>query len=150
VLDQFSTNEFFPSLKKSFGYGIGMNLKEEKLALKTDSQVKIENGMTFCLRVIVTDFQPDKEKHRNCVCIGDTVLVLKDSTEVLTRNVSKMYQDISYFLDDEEPQQNDKTAESTTQVKKPAQPVERVKESVILSGRTRENNKNQSKDLNRE
>jgi hypothetical protein len=61
-----------------------------------------------------------------------------------------MYQDISYFLDDEEPQQNDKTAESTTQVKKPAQPVERVKESVILSGRTRENNKNQSKDLNRE
>lgn len=71
--------------------------------------------------------------------ISDTLLVLEQGAEVLTRGVSRSYPDISYFLDDDEeetaaPEKNEnKTIEINT--KKPIK-----KESVVLEGRTREVN----------
>lgn len=94
---------FTRGLQKVMGYGIGMNFKEELLAIKEDNQRIIQSGMVFNVRLSLTNFakQNDAPTQRNCLLLADTLIVLKDGAEVLTRSVTRSYGEISYFLDDE-------------------------------------------------
>ena len=85
------------------GYGIGMNLKEEMLAIKEDNHRVIQSGMVFNVRLSLTNFAKNSEAPtiRNCLILADTLIVLKEGAEVLTRSVTRSYGEISYFLDDE-------------------------------------------------
>ena len=67
--------------------------------------------------------------------ISDTLLVLEQGAEVLTRGISRAYPDISYFLDEGE--------EEPTAAVEESKPVK--KESLILEGRTRDVNKKVAK-----
>ena len=94
---------FTRGLQKVLGYGIGMNFKEELLAIKEDNHRVIQTGMVFNIRLSLTNFakQPDTPTQRNCLLLADTLIVLKEGAEVLTRSVTRSYGEISYFLDDE-------------------------------------------------
>lgn len=43
-------------LPKSFGYGIGMTIKEDLLAIKSDNTKEIQVGMCFNIRVCLNGF----------------------------------------------------------------------------------------------
>ena len=60
---------------------------------------------------------------KNCLLISDTLLVLAEGAEVLTRGITRAYGDISYYLEDEEEAttvtnavKNDQTAEEEIMV----------------------------------
>ena len=94
---------FCRGLQKILGYGIGMNFKEELLAIKEDNERVIQTGMVFNVRLSLTNFAKatDAPTTRNCLLLADTLVVLKEGAEVLTRSVTRSYGEISYFLDDE-------------------------------------------------
>ena len=145
VHKKFADSEFVKLLPKNFGYGVGMTTKEESLAIKKDNPKTIEKGMCFNLRLSLTDFNTGKNvtAAQNFVMISDTMLVLEHGAEILTRGISRAYHDISYFLDDEEPGEDEPTA--ATKDKSPNKKAHEPKpqpKSIILEGRTREvNNK---------
>ena len=47
---------FANGLPKCFGFGIGMNFKEEFLSIKEDSVRVVEPGMVFNIRITLTNF----------------------------------------------------------------------------------------------
>ena len=47
---------FTRGLPKVLGYGIGMNFKEELLAIREDNEKIIESGMVFNIRLSLTNF----------------------------------------------------------------------------------------------
>ena len=54
------------------------------------------------VRLSLTKFgEIEQGAERNCLLIADTILVEKDGCQVLTRNVKKALDDISYKLEDE-------------------------------------------------
>ena len=90
-------------LPKVLGYGIGLKPKEELLAIKEDNDKIIEAGMVFNVRISLANFDSKKRPNRNCLQVADTVLIVSDGpAEVLTRSISKTYNDISYTLNDDE------------------------------------------------
>lgn len=95
--------EFAKFLPKTLGYGIGLKPKEELLAIKDDNSKVIEAGMVFNVRLSLANFSVKKIAERNCLQIADTILIVSDGpAEVLTRSISKAYNDISYTLNDSE------------------------------------------------
>lgn len=59
--------------------------------------------MVLNVRLSLTNFAKlnDAPTQRNCLLLADTLIVLKEGAEVLTRSVTRSYGEISYFLDDE-------------------------------------------------
>ena len=59
--------------------------------------------MVLNIRLSLTNFATDKDAptHKNCLLLADTLIVLKEGAEVLTRSVTRSYGEISYFLDDD-------------------------------------------------
>ena len=92
--------------------------------------------MCFNVRVSLTGFNADGIMAKNCLLISDTLLVLAEGAEVLTRGITRAYGDISYFLEDEE------EATTVTNAVKNEKPDEEVVcKNVIIEERTREKNK---------
>lgn len=90
-------------LPKTLGYGIGLKPKEEVLAIKEDNHKEIEAGMIFNIRLSLANFDSQKRPTKNCLQIADSVIIVADGPpEVLTKNISKLYNDISYTLDDDD------------------------------------------------
>lgn len=90
--------EFLP---RNFGYGIGMTVKEELLCFNSENTQKVEAGMCFNIRVSLSGFNKEGgSAAQNCLLIADTILVLDLGAEILTRGITRVYGDISYFLDD--------------------------------------------------
>lgn len=58
--------------------------------------------MIFNIRLSLAEFDKLKRPERNCILISDTILVLESGPEVITKGISKLYGDISYFLEDED------------------------------------------------
>lgn len=88
-------------LPKTLGYGIGLKPKEELLAIKDDNSKLIEPGMIFNVRLSLANFSAKKIPERNCLQIADTILIVSEGpAEVLTRAISKAFNDISYTLND--------------------------------------------------
>ena len=85
-----------------------MNFKEEILAIKDENQKELQSGMVLNVRLSLTNFAKDKDAttQRNCLLLADTLIVLKEGAEVLTRSVTRAYGEISYFLDDEVDESN--------------------------------------------
>ncbi len=131
-----SENPMKKFLPKSFGYGIGMTVKEELIAIKSDNTKEVKAGMCFNVRVSLTGFNADGIMAKNCLLISDTLLVLAEGAEVLTRGITRAYGDISYFLEDEE-----EATTVTNAVKNETPDDEVVCKNVIIEERTREKNK---------
>ncbi len=125
-------------LPKSFGYGIGMTVKEELIALKSENTKEVKAGMCFNVRVSLTGFNGDNIMAKNCLLISDTLLVLAEGAEVLTRGITRAYGDISYFLEDEE---EATTVTNAVKNEQTAEEVIKVCKNVIIEERTREKNK---------
>lgn len=99
---------YVKAIPKILGYGIGMQAKEEQLAIKEENHRLIEAGMTFNVRITLTNFSAAKKdggkqsNARNCLMIADTIFVTADGCEVMTQGINRNFNDISYNLDDEE------------------------------------------------
>lgn len=99
---------FASGLPKCFGFGIGMNFKEEFLSIREDSRRVIEIGMVFNIRLTLTNFASLNQEGKiplaqeNCILLADSLLVLKEGVEILTRSVPRGYSEVSYFLDEED------------------------------------------------
>ena len=86
----------------NFGFGIGFNFKEESLLINATNETVIEEGMSFHVRLAMTGVH--KEPARSVVAIGDTVVVRPDGNQILTRGIQKKYAEISYSLEESEPE----------------------------------------------
>jgi len=85
----------------NFGFGIGFNYKEDALTINASNQSVIKNGMTFHVRITLTNVH--KEASRSVIAIGDTLYVDGEGwPQVVTAGIQKKYSEISYSLDDEE------------------------------------------------
>jgi len=101
-------------LPKTFGYGIGLKPKEDLLSLSANSNRILKPGMVFAIRLSLANFDSQKRPSRNCLQIADTVLVVGDGPpEVLTRATSRIYNDISYTLNDDEEELQEATEDGT-------------------------------------
>ncbi len=134
----------------NFGFGIGFNYKEDSLTISASNQTVIKSGMTFHVRVTLTNVH--KEASRSVIAIGDTIMI--DETgqpKVVTAGIQKKYSEISYSLEDEEVEQPAKAKPVVKSAK--AQPVakkskaessedfgeeseEENSEEIIVAGRT--------------
>lgn len=54
-------------LSKTLGYGIGLQAKEELLAIKADNSKVIEPGMVFTIRMSLANFDKESRPTRNCL-----------------------------------------------------------------------------------
>ena len=87
----------------NFGFGIGFNFKEDRLLINATNETIIEPGMTFHVRIAITGVH--KEPARSVVALGDTIVVGKDGNQVLTAGIQKKHAEISYSLEESEPEE---------------------------------------------
>ena len=113
---------FSTFLSRTFGCGIGLNLKESDLEISAENETLIKEGMVFAIRLSLTGF--NDEASRATLLLGDTIVVGAEKNQVVTEGISKKYQDISYVLDDEEDDDKEIAQEAN---------------NVILEKRTRNN-----------
>lgn len=68
-------NEKNPNLgvHSNFGFGIGFNYKEEALTINATNQSIIKSGMTFHVRITLTNVH--KDASRSVIAIGDTIMI---------------------------------------------------------------------------
>lgn len=111
----------------NFGFGIGFSFKEDSLAITAENQTGIEVGMTFHVRVALTNVH--KEPSRSVVAIGDTVLVAADKNDIITGGIQRLYKEISYSLEDSESDKEEAKAPKTKSTKAPAKKTKAAKES---------------------
>lgn len=57
----------------NFGFGIGFNFKEDLLTINQSNQTSIKEGMTFHVRIALSNVH--KDPARSVVAIGDTMVV---------------------------------------------------------------------------
>ena len=72
--------------------------------------------MTFHVRIAISGVH--KEPARSFVAIGDTVLVSKAGNQVLTQGIQKKYAEISYSLEESEPEVEEKKPKQASANKK--------------------------------
>lgn len=60
-------------LGNNFGFGIGFAFKEDALTINESNQTVLQSGMTFHVRVALSNVHKDAAK--SIVAIGDTVLI---------------------------------------------------------------------------
>lgn len=87
------------TMGNNFGFGIGYLFKEEALAISASNQTLVQAGMTFHVRIALSNVH--KEASRSIVAIGDTVVIPEEGTAtVITNEIQKKYNEISYSLED--------------------------------------------------
>ena len=62
--------------------------------------------MTFHVRIAITGVH--KEPARSFVALGDTVVINNNEIQVLTQGIQKKYAEISYSLEESEPEVEEK------------------------------------------
>lgn len=60
-------------MHQNFGFGIGFNYKEEALVINQSNQTVIKPGMSFHVRITLTNVH--KEASRSVIALGDTIFV---------------------------------------------------------------------------
>lgn len=86
------------------GFGIGLEFKENVIAITGKCERVIEAGMVFCAIIGLNNLTTAKGK-QYAIMVADTVVV-KDqdgNNEVVTKGISKKFDDISYSLQENEP-----------------------------------------------
>ena len=98
-------------IHKNFGFGIGFNFKEDSLIINAANETKVEAGMLFHVRITLSEVKEGKAKS-TIIGVGDTVLFRTNAagqpeTVVLTENIPRKYQQISYTLDEDEEEEGE-------------------------------------------
>jgi len=92
-------------LGKNVGTSIGLEIRDNTQALSASNQRIVKAGMTFNVVLALNDLvDSEKEGDRYALLLADTVLV-GEKTETLTGQVKKDWNDIAYYLGDEEEEQ---------------------------------------------
>ena len=76
--------------------------------------------MTFHVRIAITGVH--KEPARSVVALGDTIVVGKDGNQVLTSGIQKKYAEISYSLEESEPEEVEQKPKQQSTTKKSSTP----------------------------
>ncbi|KAK9807391.1 hypothetical protein WJX73_010932 [Symbiochloris irregularis] len=96
-----------PNLTKSFGHGMGLELRDSGTSLATKSAGTLRAGMVFNLAIGASGLQREAEgktKFKDyAFWIADTVLIKPDraAAEVLTQICPKVWSDVAYYFKDE-------------------------------------------------
>ena len=86
---------------KSFGFGTGVFLCENNLAITESNDRQVKVGNCFLISCSFTDLKYESKKHGAkpySIQLVDTVVVSDKGQEILTSDVSKNLSDISYSL----------------------------------------------------
>ncbi|TNV85367.1 hypothetical protein FGO68_gene4788 [Halteria grandinella] len=138
VKKDLGKEESLKHLPKVYGYGIGLQKREDALALKVDNEKMIEAGHVFNLRISMANF--DSRPNRTCLLIGDTVFITEEGNTVFTQGKRKDYADISYQIEENEeeeelPDDNIGEKSSAQKKQKPSKPAQsHQKESKRAQG----------------
>ena len=92
--------------------------------------------MCFHVRVSLSGFNKEAASAaQNCLLIADTLLVLEQGAEILTRGVTRAYGDISYFLDEADEEETaavDDEKQAKEKKTKPEQPKQKVAVPIAI------------------
>lgn len=66
-----------------------MNPKEDLLSINAANERIIQKGMVFNVRLSLSKFDKLQRPERNCLLITDTILILEEISEVITRGVMR-------------------------------------------------------------
>lgn len=103
--------EKVPQLKDkiptNFGFGIGLEFRESNLYINAKNEKEVEEGMVFNVVVGFDNLLNEKEK-AYAIQVSDTVAVRKQNqpNAAMTYKVSRKYEDISYSIQDENPDED--------------------------------------------
>eukprot|EP01117_Protostelium_nocturnum_P003300 TRINITY_DN1426_c0_g1_i2.p1 TRINITY_DN1426_c0_g1~~TRINITY_DN1426_c0_g1_i2.p1 ORF type:complete len:1012 (-),score=450.37 TRINITY_DN1426_c0_g1_i2:224-3259(-) len=90
---------------RTVGHGIGLEFQESNLNISAKNELKVEVGMVFNVSVAFNNLSTtsdDPKKRKYSLVVSDTVVVKEDVNEVLTEKCSKLYGEVSYFLETEQ------------------------------------------------
>uniref|UniRef100_A0A336MRE7 FACT complex subunit n=1 Tax=Culicoides sonorensis TaxID=179676 RepID=A0A336MRE7_CULSO len=102
-------------ITKTFGFGMGIEFRENSLVIGPKCTAVVQKGMIFNVNVGISNIENkdsnDKEGKVYALFIGDTVLVNDESPASVLTNSKKKIKNIGIFLkedEEEEEEQNDK------------------------------------------
>ena len=137
-----------PHLSASLGAGIGLNVFERLHSIEAHNDREVTAGSSFCVRMQLKDLPPTKScSHKHTMQLADTVFVgEKGDAQVLTGEITKLYNDVSYTLEEEE----EKQEASPVKGQKTAEEIIRSsRATTILPTKTRGKAKEQMDDEGR-
>lgn len=123
------------NFSKNIGHAIGLEFRDNNLILSPENKQSIlENNMAIFLSIGFSKVEGDKNSNPFSVWLCDTVLLRNDTPLVFTDGITKLIDNISYELEQEKPEKQNKVAVSASVLKNA--------ESVILKDRLRRRDAN--------
>lgn len=122
------------TISPNFGFGIGFHFKEDILTINQSNQTVVREGMTFHVRVALSNVH--KDPARSVVAIGDTMLVTSSGPSVLTAAIQKKYTEISYSLEDSEDVKPKKQEKQPVKKQQSSEEESEDSKEIVVQGRT--------------
>ncbi|CAD8117267.1 unnamed protein product [Paramecium sonneborni] len=95
------TNLQFPT---TFGYGIGLELKEPFLAISEKSTHVVAKNEVYFVQVTLENLPNGQKGITYTITVGDVIVVTNGAANVTTNQIPKAYKQISYQLQEEDEQ----------------------------------------------
>lgn len=90
--------QLFEKIGPNFGFGIGLEFKENNLVLNAKNNREVKKNMVFNVALAFNDLKSEKSKNY-AIMLADTVIITADNNEIATNQISVKYEDVSYSLE---------------------------------------------------
>ncbi|BFG36739.1 hypothetical protein CerSpe_230130 [Prunus speciosa] len=94
--------ELAANLTKTAGTGIGLEFRESGLNLNAKNDRILRPGMVFNVSLGFQNLQAQTKDPKTSLLLADTVIVGKETPEVLTHSSSKAVKDVAYSFNDDD------------------------------------------------
>jgi len=101
--------DLLAKLPTNLGFGIGLEFREHNLGINPKNEKLIEPGMVFNITISFNGLKSKKGKNY-AIMLADTIIVRPAGTnpEVLTAKIPRKYEEISYALEGDQPEEEKK------------------------------------------
>jgi len=99
--------DLLAKLPTNLGFGIGLEFREHNLGINVKNEKLIEAGMVFNITISFNGLKAKNGKDY-AIMLADTVIVKPTGPEVLTAKIPRKYEEISYALEGDQPEEEKK------------------------------------------
>ncbi|CAD8166538.1 unnamed protein product [Paramecium pentaurelia] len=89
-------------LPTSFGYGIGLELKESNLVINEKSTHVVAKGEVYFVNLVLENVPNGQKNITYTIQVGDVIVITNGAATITTTQIPKAYKQISYQLQEED------------------------------------------------
>ncbi|XP_063704152.1 FACT complex subunit spt16 [Culicoides brevitarsis] len=131
-------------LTKTYGFGMGIEFRENSLVIGPKCSAIVQKGMIFNVNVGISGIEnkeaSDKEGKTYALFIGDTVLVNDESPASVLTNSKKKIKNIGIFLKEDEEEEEDQNDKAKTE-----EIIGRGRRNAVLDSKLRSEHSSEEK-----